>query len=151
MNINEIIQYIVDQGVQSYEKNTDEHDLAIDFVDIFAKDETDFEKLTKIAESISTVIDKTKTGDIRKLNNPVETKAGKLRLMKIRVPDKSKPYRGAPDFKIKSYENFKNKYLNQDKFSLIVRPDYEMIELKDDDFDVLVYFLNNPLSDCLNL
>lgn len=45
------------------------------------------------------------------------------------------------------YDNFKKKYLDNKRFKLTKSWDgFEMIELGDEEFDVLVYFSINPLS-----
>ena len=45
---------------------------------------------------------------------------------------------------------FKEKYLSQKEFKLIMRENFEMIELIDPQFDVRVYF-SNPARRCLRL
>ena len=42
------------------------------------------------------------------------------------------------------YPKFKKQYLNDDRFKLIEREGFEMIELKDSDFNVIAYFSDPP-------
>ena len=60
-------------------------------------------------------------------------------MFKIRQPDETRPEQGDVDF-ISDYRQFKSKYLDNKRFTLIKREKFEMIELKDSDFDVRVYF-----------
>lgn len=87
----------------------------------------------------------TETSTTFKLKNPINTRYGKLALIKLRHPDKTRPQLGAPDFNVKSYENFKQKYVkNNSDISVIHNDKFEMLEIKG--ADVLVYILNKPLN-----
>jgi len=57
-------------------------------------------------------------------------------------PEKNQ--RGAPDLRVKNYEEFKKSHIENDHMNLIKRSNYEMLELVGD--DILVYFPNKPLS-----
>lgn len=148
--LKKIITYLVNQGLQTIKNNTDEKQAIIDYVAIFSKDEDEFKNLNLIAQTMGPQVDKenSKTGQTFLLDDPIETPAGKLKLIKIRIPDDTRPQRGAPDFKIPNYNEFKNKYLQTSgNFTLMIRKDFEMIEIKG--IDVLVYIPNNTLGDRL--
>jgi hypothetical protein len=86
------------------------------------------------------------TGKTYLLDQPLTTPAGVLHLLKIRKPDDTRPQRGAPDFKIQNYAQFKEKYLRSSgSFTLMLKKDYEMIELKG--VDVLVYLPDKTLGE----
>lgn len=111
------------------------------------KDEQEFKNLEQLVRPLGRKVDKqtSKTGVSFLLNQPIKTPAGLLKLLKIRKPDPTRPQRGAPDFRVKDYQHFKDKYLQKSgNFTLMVRKDLEMIELKG--IDVLVYFPNNPVG-----
>jgi len=147
LEINEIVNYLVKQGLSAIKENTTEENMLIDYVAIFSKDDNEYKNLQAAACTLGPEIDKetSKTGSTYFLKNPINTDGGFLKLLKIRKPDKTRPQRGAPDFKIKDYESFKNKYLQSSGiFTLMLKKDYEMIELKGE--DVLVYIPNKPLS-----
>ena len=135
-----IVDYIVKQGVLSITQNPDEQNQKIVLVDIFAKNKQEYDELLVLMNNIGKIVSATK--NIYFLNNSFNTIAGELRSIKVRFPDENKPYRGAPDFEVIKYNSFKKKYLKLSHFNLIVRPDYEMVELVDNNFDVLVYFPN---------
>lgn len=146
-----IVNYIVKQGLSAIRDNTDEKEVAIDYVAIFSKDKVEFKNLEIIAESIGREVDKNtaKTGRTFLLNEPLKTPAGILRLVKVRKPDSTRPQRGAPDFKIKNYQHFRDKYLQSSgNFTLMTRKDYEMVEIKGT--DVLVYIPDNTLGERLD-
>jgi len=146
--LKKIVTYLVKQGLDTIENNTDENQAVIDYVSIFSKDDNEFKNLELVAETMGVQVDKEniKTGKTYLLNEPIETPAGNLKLVKIRIPDATRPQRGAPDFKIQNYQQFKEKYLQSSgNFTLMTRKDYEMIEIKG--VDVLVYVPSKTLGE----
>jgi hypothetical protein len=141
--LEKIVTYIVNQGLKAIKENTNESDLPIDYLGIFAKDDDEFEEIERLLTILGKPGDKTATqsGSTFLLDKPLNTPAGRLKVLKVRRPDPTRPQRGAPDFRVKDYQNFKEKYLlsgENSNFSLMVRKEYEMLELKG--IDVLVYF-----------
>jgi len=151
MNKNElekIVIYLVEQGISTIKRFTDEENPVIDYVAIFSKDEDEFKNLELVAETMGKEVDKVtiRTGKTFLLNQPLNTSAGILSLVKIRKPDDTRPQRGAPDFKIQNYQQFKEKYLGSNgNFTLMPKKDYEMIEIKG--VDVLVYIPDKTLGE----
>jgi len=140
--LEKIVNYVVDQGIKAINDNTDEKDLHVDYMGIFSKDDAEFTKMERLLSTLGKPGDKgaTKSGSTFLLDEPIKTAAGPLNVLKARRPDPTRPQRGAPDFKINDYQVFKDKYFNgkNSNFALMVRPEYEMLELKG--VDVLVYF-----------
>ena len=101
--------------------------------------------LKKLASEIGEVIKNTPSGPLYHVK-PISTVSGQLKLLKIRNPDVTKPERGDADFTVSNYHNFKSKYLSQSRFKFIPRPNFEMIELMDSEFDIRAYFSNPPLE-----
>jgi len=149
-DVYKIIDYIAFECVRLRDKYIEEKDLEVDYVCIFSQNENEFNELFKVAQEIGKLANETPTGPVFAFNDRPETVAGKPKLLKIRKPDVTRPQRGDMDFNT-DYESFKKKYLNNKNFKLIVREDFEMIELKDDSFNVLVYFANTPLSKQLGI
>jgi hypothetical protein len=85
------------------------------------------------------------------LLNPIDTVAGKLKLLKIRKPDERRNELGDADFTIDDYSQFKKDYLNKKGWNLIKRENFEMMELQDNDFNVLCYFSNPILEKVLDI
>lgn len=78
------------------------------------------------------------------LNKPIKSGNNLIKYVRIRLPD---PYRmqvGCSDFEIENYEDFKKRYLENHpgNLRLIKRPEYEMIEFFDPDFDVFAYIVS---------
>lgn len=142
----EIIQ-LADVVIKKY---IDE-ELVLDYVDIFPKSEEErlnlLEEINKLGKQISS----TKTGPIYLLDEPIQTKYGNLKLVRVRIYDNQKTQRGAPDFKVKDYAKFKEKYLGKDFFNLIERKEYEMLELDIKNSNVLIYFPSETLAESLGL
>lgn len=142
--IKSIILEIVNEAVLELEGKVDDP-LVIDFVDIFPQSNEELVSLLFEANKLGVKVDETKTGEIYRLNTPIKTKYGLLSLVKIRILDSSRNQRGAPDFKVKNYVEFKKVHKD---FNLIVRPGYELLELRGD--RVLIYFPSETLSESLD-
>lgn len=149
--VEDVVNYIVNSAIKLKNRYTNEVNALIDWVAIFTQSDEEYIDFLKKASSFGEVIQDTETGPIFKLNRPIKTRAGELFIIKIRKPDKTRPQRGDGDFRLSDYETFKKRNLTDKHFKLIRRKDYEMIELKDSEFDVLVYFSNPPISEVLGL
>ncbi len=139
-----IVQYIVDNAVKLIDKYTDEKNLDVDYVAIFAKDEKEYSEFLLIISKIGKCIQRTGKGELYNIK-PVQTKAGKLILLKICTPNKHKLEQGYADFRV-DYVEFKKKYLCRPKFRLITKETFEMIELREKGSDSLAYFPDTPLT-----
>lgn len=138
-----IIKQIIERGVEAVNANTDEFPVTVDYLAIFAKDGAEYQDMMEYTQGFGEVVDKhkAKSGKTILLNKPIKTEAGPLKVLKIRKPDPTRPQRGAPDFRVGDYNDFKKKYLMENgNFTLMLRNEFEMIELKG--VDVLVYFPN---------
>lgn len=85
------------------------------------------------------------------LIEPILTVAGPLRLLKIRKPDSKRPEIGDADFTLDNCDQIKEKLLEKKNCQLITREKFEMLELKDPNFDVLVYFSCPTLLEVLKI
>ena len=149
-NLTTKIQNIVKQAKELKDKHTDQYNAPVNYVCIFCQSEVESEELSKLAQKIGKIIKQTYSGPLF-LIEPVETATGKVSLLKIRRPDPTRPQQGDADFTVKDYQSFKEKYLKPPNFSLIKRSGFEMIELKDPDFDVLAYFSHPTLEELLGI
>lgn len=113
----------------------------IDFIDIFPESEDHRKKLDEEVSKISRLIDSTKKGNFYLLNNPIETKWGKLKFLKIRFFDESRlKYEAAPDFAVKDWDKLKQQVQIDKRFTFICRPNWNAVEFKTE--NSLIYFLN---------
>ncbi|MBU0706913.1 hypothetical protein KKG41_00900 [Patescibacteria group bacterium] len=147
-DLEKIVNYIVSQGLKAIKDNTDVEGLPVDYMGIFAEDDGEFMEIDEVLKTLGVLGDKTATpsGSTYLLNEPLNTPAGPLKVIKIRKPDPTRPQRGAPDFRVSDYSKFKEKYLAScGNFSLMIRPKYEMMELKG--INVLVYFPSKSFND----
>jgi len=104
----------------------------------------EYNDFLNLANQLGRVFKETQTGPLFLID--LDTESGKLRLLKIRKPDKARKERGDADFTIDNYDSFKKNYLSKPEFSLIERDNFEMIELADPKFNVMTYFSNLPLD-----
>ena len=141
------IEYIANKCNDLKDKYIDE-DLKIDYVCIFSQSQEEYEKLLDAAHNIGSIVDETSTGPVFKFNNLRKTIIGSPKVLKIRIPEKTRTERGDVDF-ITDYENFKNKYFDNNRFKLIKRERFEMLELKDPEFNIIAYFSSIPPSKLL--
>jgi hypothetical protein len=141
----ELIEEIVLQAARLKDKHTHEEKAVVEYACIFSQSKAEYEKLLRTVKEIGSAIKETPTGLLFRVT-PIETVSGSLRLVKIRLPDATRPERGDADFRIPDYDNFKKIVLTKKGFSLIERSDFEMIELVDKLFNVRAYFSNPPIS-----
>lgn len=118
----------------------------LDLIDIFARDENDFTQLNLLLGTFGTKVHQKETGSIYKLHEALPTSFGPLHFIKTRIRDVQKPFLGAPDFIVQNFAEFKKEFLEKENFTLIERPEYEMIELWDTDYKVLLYFPNSSIG-----
>lgn len=140
-----IIDYILKQCVALKNQYVEDKDLKADYICIFSHNNEEYLEFLEQARSLGRVVEETPTGPVFAFNVLIETIAGKPKMLKIRKPDESRPQKGDVDFNT-DYKLFKKKYFDGKKFTLIERENFEMLELRDDAFDVLVYFSSTPLS-----
>ncbi|MBI4015517.1 MAG: hypothetical protein HY362_02260 [Candidatus Aenigmarchaeota archaeon] len=144
------VQEIVEKANNLKNKYTNEKKAQVNYACIFCQSNKQYNNLISTLEKIGNISKETPTGPIFHIE-PINTVAGKLELLKIRKPDKSRPELGDADFTVSNYSEFKSKYLSQKGFSLIVRKDIEIIELVDIKSDVRTYFSNLPLDKQLGI
>lgn len=150
IKLKSLIKKIVKKASELKNKYTDEKSAPVNYACVFSQSQEEFKQLIFITKKIGKIIKETPTGPLF-LIKPLKASAGILKLLKIRFPDKTRPERGDADFTVKNFSEFKNKYLSQKNFKLIKRPEMEMIELMDKNFDVRAYFSNPPLDKQLKI
>ena len=148
MNIEElkiIVQEIVKQACKLKDRHTTEKNAVVNYAAIFSQNDEEYKELFKLTKQLGEIIEDTPTGPLLKIDG-LDTVAGKLKLLKVRKPDETRPERGDADFTVADYPTFKETYLPKSGFKLIKRKDYEMIELLDQQFTVRAYFSHPPLD-----
>jgi len=150
LNLKNFIFDMVRQSRELKNKYTDEIGARVNYACIFSQSDDEFSELKKSAEQIGKAIEETPSGPLFYIQ-PLDTVSGQLKLLKIRKPDKTRPERGDADFTVNDYRVFKNKYILQNNFKLILREKFEMIELMDPDFNVRAYFSHPPLDKQLGI
>lgn len=145
-----LVQDIVAEARKLSNIYTKEHDAPVNYACIFAHTENDYADLLNAASELGTIVQETSMGPIYHIA-PIKTEAGELRLLKIRHPDPKRPERGDADFTLSDYQDFKATNLNKVGFSVIKREGFEMIEVVDPAFDILVYYSHPPLIEVLNV
>lgn len=150
VKLKELVQEIVRQARELKDKHTDQKDAPVNYAAIFTQTQEDFELFISLVKTIGKIVLDTQTGPLFQMA-PLETSAGQLRLLKIRIPDTTRPEQGDADFTVNNYSAFKKTYLSQAGFKLIEREKFEMIELMDPEFKVRTYFSNPPLDQQLNI
>jgi hypothetical protein len=118
----------------------------IPYLTIFAHYPEEYEKLRQIILKLGSEV-QANNGVAVKLDNPIKAADQYIPKIRIRQPD---PYRyqvGCNDFKVPDYEQFKSMLVNTGRqgYRISQRPDYEMIEIFDPDFDVLAYVVSKDL------
>jgi hypothetical protein len=148
--LRQLVKKIVEQANALKDKHTRESKAHVNYAAIFSHSEQEYDSLLSCTKLIGKIAKETPTGPVL-IIKPIDTVSGKLRVLKIRMPDKTRPERGDADFTVDDYQKFKADYLSRPGFKLIERPGMEMIEIMDPLFDVRAYFSNPPLDKQLGL
>ncbi len=153
MELNQLItlvKKIVAEACKLKDAHTTAKHAPVNYACIFTQNQKEYEALVATANKIGAVVKETPSGLLFHIP-PINTVAGDLRLVKIRLPDVTRPERGDADFTILDYHVFKKKYLSKKGFKLIPRENFEMIELMNATFNVRVYFSYPPLGEQLKI
>jgi hypothetical protein len=148
--LKKLVQEIVRQAKKLKDEHTKEKDAPVNYAAIFTQTLEDFDLFISLVKPMGKIVLDTSTGPLFQIA-PLETSAGQLRLLKIRIPDATRPEQGDADFTVNNYSAFKKTYLSQAGFKLIEREKLEMIELIDPKFKVRAYFSNPPLTQQLDI
>ena len=110
---------------------------------VFAHSQPEFELLTGMLSKIGKSFNY-KNGPRVELYKLIKVGDNHITHLRIRKPDSERPQVGCNDFET-NYNDFKSEYLSKhpNSLNLITRPEYEMIELYDSEFDVLAYVVSN--------
>jgi hypothetical protein len=144
------VKNIVEKAAALKNKYIDDENAPVNYACIFSQSKEEYDGLIEAAQKIGKVVKETPTGLLFQIE-PLQTISGVLKLLKIRLPDFTRPELGDADFTVSNFADFKKKYLSEDGFKLIERTDFEMVELMDSEFDVRVYFSNPPLDKQLSI
>jgi hypothetical protein len=149
-DLEEIVKYIVDESYELKNKFTEAKTTPVEFACIFCQNEDEYKNLDKLVSERGGIVQETPSGKTYLLTEGIPTKAGFLRLLKVRKPDPARKERGDADFNT-SYTEFKAKYDNDPRFELIKRDSFEMLRLSDPEFDVMSCFSSTPMSKDLGI
>jgi hypothetical protein len=138
----EAIRYIVENSTRPSEEIVGKA-LLIHSVTIFSHSESEFETLKTILSTMGSPYNEN-NGPRVTLHEPIVVGKNVITHLRIRHPDLERPQVGCNDFDVEDYEAFKAEYLSKfpENLILIQRAEYEMIEFRHPDFDVLAYVVS---------
>ena len=139
------VKKIVEKATALKNKHIDDKNTPVNYACIFSQSKKEYDELLDVTRKIGNVVKETPTGLLFHIE-PLQTISGVLKLLKIRIPDPTRPELGDADFTVSNFPEFEKKYLSKSGFKLIKKEDFVMIELMDSDFDVRAYFSNPPLD-----
>ena len=145
-----MVKNIVEHASTLKNKHTDAKDAPVNYACIFSQNKDEYEELLEVTGNIGKMIMKTPMGKLFHIE-PISTSSGDLKLLRIRIPDITRPERGDADFTIRNFPEFEKKYLHKQGFKRMDKENFYMIELMDPEFDVRAYFSNPPLDVQLNI
>lgn len=148
--LDEVVQYIVNTSFELKNKFTDAKYAPVEFACIFCQTEDEYQNFSNLVKERGHAVQDTPSGKTFLLDVPIQTKAGLLKLLKIREPDFVRKERGDADFNT-NYSELKAKYEKDPRFELITRDSFEMLRLFDPEFDVMSCFSSVPLSKDLGI
>ena len=120
--------------------------LSINSLTVFSHYDAEYKKLLKIIYKIGKPYNK-HNGLCVKLHKTIEVGEHSIQYLRIRKPDPYRTQVGCNDFEVGDYQSFKKNHVPKypQNLRIIERPDYEMIEFFDPDFDVLAYVVSKKL------
>lgn len=140
----EAIEYVANKTTELCKRITG-NEYQINGLTIFSHYPNEFDKLKRIVLDLGTFY-KEHNGPYVKLHQPIQLFKNSLSLLQIRQPDPYRFHVGCnDDFEVGDYQDFKRQFLNKNpnNLRLIERPEYEMIEFFDPDYDVLAYVVSD--------
>ena len=149
-DLKKLVKSIVEKATALKNKHIKYKNTPVNYACVFSQRKEEYEELLMATRKIGKVIQETPTGLLFYIE-PLQTVSGVLKLLKIRIPDLTRPERGDADFTISNFPEFEKKYLPKAGFKILRKPDFYMIELMDSSFEVRAYFSNPPLDKQLNL
>ena len=140
----EAVKYVASQTSMLAQKIV-RQSFPISSLTIFSHSQDEFENLVKIQSELGSFYNEN-NGPRIALYEPIIAGENRITYLRIRKPDPERPQVGCNDFDT-DYESFKNQYLaaHPNNLRLVKRPDYEMIEFFDPDFDVLAYVISKEI------
>ncbi|MFA6376399.1 MAG: hypothetical protein WCX69_03305 [Candidatus Paceibacterota bacterium] len=145
-----LVREIVAEARRAVTARTAEADAPVNYACVFAQSAAEYDELAGLARRLGPIVQETAMGPVFHIA-PLATEAGDLELLKIRKPDQKRREKGDADFTVADYASFKKTYLGQPGFSLIKRPEMEMIELIDPVCNALAYFSHPTLAEVLKI
>ncbi len=120
--------------------------LLINSLTIFSHYADEYEQLIKIIHEIGKPYNE-HNGLCVNLHKPIKVSGHSIQYLRIRKPDPYRMHVGCNDFEVEGYQSFKKIHTpkHPQNLRIIERPDYEMIEFFDPDFDVLAYVVSKRL------
>ena len=104
---------------------------SIDFIDVFPKSEEHKIQLDNEISKISKLLQKTERGNVYLLTEPIKTKYGELKYLKIRYFDETRlNWEAAADFVVKDRNILINKVGEDKRYSYIERLEWDAVEFK---------------------
>jgi hypothetical protein len=135
------VDYVIEQSLLLSQKVINQ-ELPIDYLTVFAHYEAEYDKLVEIVKELGE-LSEANNGIKVALNEKITNRGQNIGHLRIRQPDPYRAQVGCCDFSVQNYKDFKQTHLSGNKnLRLIQRPNYEMIEFFDPDFDVLAYIVS---------
>ena len=144
------VKSIVENATVLKDKYVEDKNTPVNYACIFSQSKEEYDDLVEVTQKIGKPIKETPTGLLFQIE-PLQTVSGVLKLLKIRLPDSTRPELGDADFTVLNFPDFENRFLSEPNFKLIEREDFKMIELFDSEFNVRVYFSDPPLDEQLGI
>ena len=136
------IQYVARETSRLMQR-TIGRELPITYLTIFAHRHEEYERLVAFATELGKP-EETNNGLRFNLKEPIRTRSGDLKRLRIRKPDPYRTQVGCADYDVGDYTDFRDKHLAKHPYNvrLIERPGYSMLEFHDPDFDVFAYVMS---------
>ena len=146
-----IVKYLLRLDRKYMRQNLLPNDAVPDVCAIFCADTGELSRLTELTLDLRKPVEETPAGTTYLLGEPITYDGDAVSLIKLRTPDTNKIWQGDIDYRVPDYAATKEFLSQRPDLNVIIRENYEMVELTDFTADAVLYFSNPSLSSELTL
>ena len=101
----------------------------LEYIGVFCQSETEFERLDAEVKKMGVIVEPQKTGDIVKLNSPIELCEGSVKYLRARRFDGKCPELGCCDYKVEDWPLMRSKLEGLPGVKILERPNCKLLEM----------------------
>jgi molecular chaperone GrpE len=142
----ELINEILTESKRLKEKYYSAENLTLEYVCVLTHDSKEYDFYSEEVLKLGEIVEEG-NGIIVNLYENKKVENENVKYIRIRKPDSKNSQKGFVDYSVEDYEDFKSRYAKSEVVKVVKSHNgSELLELRDNEFDVLIYIPQNPLS-----